>query len=85
MKRSAALVQEFCSKRGIRCIPTYANFVLIQLDQPRRVTELLAEQGVYVRDRSHQLPGIIRMGLGTEEQMAEVLQRFDQVLKRLSV
>ncbi|RME27641.1 MAG: histidinol-phosphate transaminase [Deltaproteobacteria bacterium] len=83
VKRGAALVQDFCRKRGIRCIPTYANFVLIQLDEPTRVAEMLAEQGVYVRDRSHQLPGIIRLGLGTEEQMAEVLQRFEQVLLKL--
>jgi len=84
VKRSAALVQSYCRDRGIPCVPTYANFILMRFDDAPRVAKLLEEEGVYVRDRSRQLPGMIRLGLGTEEQMTEVLERLDRVLQRMS-
>jgi histidinol-phosphate aminotransferase len=80
VKRSAALTKEFCDRRGIPCKPTYANFILVQFENAPEMAKKLADVGVHIRDRSKYLPGILRFGLGTEEQTREVLSRLDKLL-----
>ncbi len=80
VKRSAALVKEFCERRGIPCRPTYANFILVQFENAPEMARKLADVGVHIRDRSKYLPGTLRFGLGTEEQTQEVLSRLGKLL-----
>lgn len=80
VKRSAALIKNFCDRRGIPCRPTYANFILIQFQNASAIAKKLAEAGVHVRDRSNQLPGVVRISLGTESQTREVLARLERIL-----
>jgi histidinol-phosphate/aromatic aminotransferase/cobyric acid decarboxylase-like protein len=40
----------------------------------------LAEAGVHVRDRSGQMPGVLRITLGVESQTMELLARLDRIL-----
>jgi histidinol-phosphate aminotransferase len=80
VKRSAAMTRRFCDDHGIVCRLSHANFVLIELENPGGVAARLREVGVHVRDRSTQLPGMIRLTLGTPEQMREVLSRLGKVL-----
>ena len=80
VKRSAAMTRRFCDDHGIVCRLSHANFVLIGLENPGGVAARLREVGVHVRDRSSQLPGMIRLTLGTPEQMREVLSRLGNVL-----
>jgi histidinol-phosphate aminotransferase len=81
VKRSAAMTRRFCDDHGIVCRLSHANFVLIGLENPSGVAARLREVGVHVRDRSSQLPGMIRLTLGTPEQMQEVLSRLGNVLE----
>jgi len=80
VKKSAGLMKEWCDRRGIPCRPTYANFILIQFENAPEMAKKLAEVGVHIRDRSKYLPGILRFGLGTEEQTREVLSRLEKLL-----
>lgn len=80
IKRAAAMTKHFCDMRGIGCRPTRANFVLIELENPVLIAERLREAGVHVRDRSSQLPGMIRLTLATSGQMSEILFRLGKVL-----
>lgn len=80
VQQASRLTRRFCETQGIPCRPTHANFVLIQLEDPVWVTERLRDAGVHVRDRSSQLPGMIRLTVGTPEQMREVLSRLTRVL-----
>lgn len=80
IKRSAAMTKRFCDEHNIFCRPTHANFILLKLDQPGRVAVRLRQAGVHVRDRSSQLPGMVRITLGTPEQMQEILLRLENVL-----
>ena len=80
VKRAAIMTQRFCRERAIPCRLSHANFVLIGLKNPSLIAERLREAGVHVRDRSSQLPGMIRLTLGTSEQMEEVLSRLGKVL-----
>jgi histidinol-phosphate aminotransferase len=80
VKRSASLVERFCKKHNLPCWSTYANFILIRFNDATRMSKKLAEIGVHVRDRSKQIPGMLRLGLGTEEQTKEVLARLETLL-----
>ena len=80
VKRSAALFKGFCDQRGIPCHPTQANFVLVQFPDVPDMARRLAEAGVYVRDRSDQMPGVLRITLGTKSQTMEMLARLDRIL-----
>jgi histidinol-phosphate aminotransferase len=80
VRSAAALTQRFCEAHGLRCRNSHANFVLIGLENPVLVARRLRDAGVHVRDRSAQLPGMIRLTLGTVEQMREVLLRLENVL-----
>lgn len=79
-KRSAALFVSFCEKRKIPCRPTYANYVLVQFPNAPEIARRLSEAGVYVRDRSNQLPGVIRISLATEAQTRRILERLARIL-----
>jgi len=51
---------------GIRYYPSRANFVLFEAgDRAIPIRDALRERGVLVRDRSYELPGCVRVTLGT--------------------
>ena len=67
-------------KLGIRYFPSSANFVLFDAgDRAREICATLRERGVLVRDRSYEIPGGVRVTIGTREQVA----RFLDELRRL--
>ncbi|HOX44726.1 MAG TPA: histidinol-phosphate transaminase [Myxococcota bacterium] len=81
VKRSAALVEAFCRRHGVRCRVTYANWILLEFKDAKAMAQRLAEAGIHVRDRSSQLPGVLRMSLGTEAQTVDVLARLERILE----
>jgi histidinol-phosphate aminotransferase len=84
---SKQLFERWCLKRGVDFHNTSANYVLIHVEQVKEVVEALAEEGVYVRDRSSfpRLAGYFRLNLGTVDQTKEVLRRFEKVLTRFGI
>lgn len=81
VKSAAVMTQRFCEAHGLACRLAPANFVLIGLEDPVLVARRLRDVGVHVRDRSAQIPGMIRLTLGTVAQMREVLSRLEGVLR----
>ncbi len=79
--RAAAMTKRFCDEHGILCRLTHANFVLMTIDHPERTVAKLRSAGVHVRNRSSQLPGMIRLTVGTSKQMEDVLLRLKAVVK----
>src|SRR2546426_524377 len=68
------------SKRGVRYVPSHANFVLVELKKPaREVTSALLNQGVIVRP-AWGCPACIRVSVGTHEQNQAFLTALDKVL-----
>ena len=55
--------------------PTQANFVLVDFGERRgpRLCQSLRERGILVRDRSGELPGTVRITVGTKAQTAKLL------------
>lgn len=68
------------AKRGVKYIPSYANFVLAELDRPsREVTSALLKHGVIVRP-AWGCPTCMRVSVGTHEQNQRFIAALEKVL-----
>ena len=70
-----------------RVFPSDANFVLVKVDEPRKIYNHLIERGIIVRDRSRiaGCEGCLRLTVGTPEENAaliDALQNPDQPFDR---
>ncbi len=64
----------------IRYIESQANFVLVQLgDRAIPVRDELRTRGLLIRDRSYELPGCVRVTVGTRDQMQRFLDELEQI------
>ncbi len=65
---------------GITYYPSQANFVLMRLgERAVPVRDRLREAGVLVRDRSYELPGCVRVSVGTREQVRRFIALLEQI------
>jgi histidinol-phosphate aminotransferase len=68
---------------GIRYFPSQANFVLFHAgDRAIPIRDALRERGVLVRDRSYELPGCVRVTIGTREQVQRFLSELEKLWTR---
>ena len=66
---------------GLRLFPTNANFVLVEFgERAAAVCQGLRERGILVRDRSAELPGTVRITVGTRSQVGKLLAALGEVL-----
>jgi len=73
------MVWDGLTRLGIRCFPTAANFILFYAgDRAIPIRDALRERGILVRDRTYEIPGCVRVTIGTragaERFMAELWQ-----------
>jgi histidinol-phosphate aminotransferase len=75
-----ALAYEGLHQLGIKTFPSEANFILFQAgDRAIPIRDALGERGVLVRDRSYEIPGCVRVTIGTRQQ----IERFLEELQKL--
>lgn len=82
-KRGLALFYEALDKTDISYIPSYGNFVMLDLkteDAARDFTESMMSQGVFVRHlRAFGLPHCVRVSTGIEEENALFVRRLAEL------
>jgi histidinol-phosphate aminotransferase len=67
---------------GLQFVPSFANFVLVNVGDGRDVFQQLMKRGVIVRDmNSYGLPEWIRVSIGTREQNARFLEELQRLLR----
>jgi histidinol-phosphate aminotransferase len=67
-------------KLGISYVPSSANFVLLQLGKRAiAIRDALRAEGILVRDRSHEIPGTVRVTVGTREQTHRLLNSLEKL------
>ncbi len=68
---------------GIRYTPSSANFVLGHFG-PRAgdIRDGLRARGILVRDRSYEIPGCVRITVGTRDQMARMISALEEIWLR---
>jgi histidinol-phosphate aminotransferase len=65
---------------GVPYYRSQANFVLFRAgDRAIPIRDRLREMGVLVRDRSYELPGCVRVTVGTRAQIARFLKALEEV------
>jgi histidinol-phosphate aminotransferase len=65
---------------GIQYYVSQANFVLFQAGgRAIEIRDKLRERNVLVRDRSYELPGCVRVTVGTHEQIEKFLQELEEI------
>jgi histidinol-phosphate aminotransferase len=70
-------------KLGIRFFPSAANFVLFQAgERAIPIRDALRDRGVLVRDRSYEIPGCIRVTVGTRAQTTRFLEELEKLWTR---
>ena len=66
---------------GLPCYATEANFVLVKFGaRANDVCQGLREKGLLVRDRSHEVPGTIRITAGKKSQVRKLLRLLPEVM-----
>ncbi|MGA8028692.1 MAG: histidinol-phosphate transaminase [Bryobacteraceae bacterium] len=65
---------------NIKYVESQANFVLFQAgDRAIEIRDELKNRGVLVRDRSYELPGCVRVTVGTRDQAQQFLNELEQI------
>ena len=66
-------------KLKIAYVPSSANFVLVNAGKKAAgLRDALRERGILVRDRSHEVPGHVRITVGTREQTRRLLTALEE-------
>jgi histidinol-phosphate aminotransferase len=69
------------NRLGVRQFPTDANFVLIDVgDRAQEIVDRLREAEILIRNRSHELPGCVRVTIGTIEQMQQFISELEKAI-----
>jgi len=65
---------------GISFVPSSANFLLIHAGKRAiEIRDYLRAQGILVRDRSYEVPGCVRITVGTREQTRRLLAALGEI------
>jgi histidinol-phosphate aminotransferase len=71
---------EGLKKLGIKTYPSRANFILFHAGQRAiPIRDALREKGVLVRDRSYEIPGCVRVTIGTRKQIERFLEELENL------
>ncbi|MCL6545122.1 MAG: histidinol-phosphate transaminase [Bryobacteraceae bacterium] len=74
------LVYQGLDRLGISYYRSQANFVLMRAgERALEIRDKLRAAGVLVRDRSYELPGCVRVTVGTREQVQRFLKALEEI------
>jgi histidinol-phosphate aminotransferase len=74
------LLRSGLDRVGIAYYPTCGNFLLMRIgERAVEVRDRLRERGVLVRDRSYELPGCVRVTVGTRAQVRSFLDELEAI------
>ncbi|WP_035957647.1 histidinol-phosphate transaminase [Bryobacter aggregatus] len=71
-------------KIGVPYVPSQANFVLLHIGpKAQEVCDQLKAAGILVRNRSYEIPGCVRVTVGSQEQTRRFLTTFEPLWKEI--
>ena len=69
---------------GVPYVPSQANFVLMHVGpRAQEICDKLNEAGILVRNRSYEIPGCVRVTVGTQDQTRRFLAAFEPLWKAI--
>jgi len=80
-REGLAFLSGAMAERGLECVPSHANFLLVKCGNGDAVFRAMLKQGVIVRAMSgYKLPDWIRISIGTAAQNQRVVEVLDSVI-----
>ena len=68
------------ARMSIRTYASEANFILFEAgDRAIAIRDTLRDRGVLIRDRSYEIPGCVRVTIGTRDQVARFLRELESI------
>ena len=81
-KAAKDLLCQALTRLGIEYVPSVANFVLIYAnDRAGEILKTLRDQGILVRDRTHEIKGAVRITVGTKEQTTRAIKELERIVR----
>jgi histidinol-phosphate aminotransferase len=78
VQQARKLAYEGLCRLGIRAYRAFGNFILFHVgDRAIEIRDALRERGVLIRDRSYEIPGCVRVTIGTREQVNRFLTELE--------
>ncbi len=69
---------------GVPYVPSQANFVLMHVGpKAQQICDKLSAEGILVRNRSYEIPGCVRVTVGTQDQTRRFLAAFEPLWKAI--
>jgi len=80
-REGLAFYEKAFNERGLKFVPSVANFILVEVGDGNLVFKEMLKQGVIIRAMaSYKLPGWVRISIGTAKENARALEVLDSVL-----
>ncbi len=80
-EREMARLQGYFDQRGIRYIPSVANFITIEVGAAGEIYEALLKKGVIVRPiAGYGMPSHLRVSIGLESENSRFMDALDEIL-----
>jgi len=74
------LAYEGLGRLGFRCFPSQGNFILFEAgERAGRLCHAMRDRGILIRDRSYELPGCVRVTIGTQAQVRRFLEELEKL------
>jgi histidinol-phosphate aminotransferase len=74
------LAYEGLARLGFCSYPSQANFILfVAGERAGRLCHTLRNRGILIRDRSYELPGFVRVTIGTQAQVRRFLEELEKL------
>ena len=81
-REGLAFYEKAFAERGMKFVPSVANFILVEVGDGDFVFKEMLKQGVIVRAmRGYKLPDWVRISIGTAAENQRALEVLDTVLK----
>jgi histidinol-phosphate aminotransferase len=65
---------------GLEYVPSYANFILVNVGNGRKIFEALQQKGIITRPMPNELGNYLRISIGTEIENEKALATLEEVL-----
>lgn len=79
VRASRDVFEAWLRERGLTHYPSQGNFVMFEVGNPADVCSRLKAQGIYVRNRHAQIPGCIRVSIGSRSHVARLIAELESL------
>jgi len=78
-------LEQGLSELGLEYVPSYANFILVNVGNGRKIFEALQQKGIITRPMPDELGNYLRISIGTEIENEKAMAALKEVLSLLDL